>query len=340
MALPEQIQRQVDQADALVQQMTAPAPAQEQPVEPVGEAADTQESEKPVVDAPEQTAVKAAEPQKNDEYAALEQRYRSLQGMWQSAEARLRKSQEQVTDLTEKLEQAIAKLDKLSSPEKKPEQGPLVTDKDAEAFGTDLVDLVRRGAREEATAREQALMDHIRRLEQAFEAQSQKIGSVVESQTMGAQERFYATLDSSLPQWEAIQATPEAQAWLSSQIPGTGYKWNDALIDAASKHDARRALEVFDAFLKAHPAHDPRRQPEVKQEPAQTRKADQLARQVAPSKSGAATSMPTGKKTYTAAEYAATMDRIVQLGKARQYTEADALEQELNAAMAEGRITP
>lgn len=334
MGLPAQIQRQLDAADEIHKQVYEAPPAQ--PAEndeaaPPPEAAGQPGSETPAPAAP------AAEP-KHDEYAQLEQRYRSLQGMWQSATARLTKAEEANTELLKKLEEALKKLEAAPAPAPSAaSKSQLVTDQDAEAFGTDLIDLARRVAKEQFSEREQALMGQIEELKQRLTTQDQRLGTVAQTQVATAQERFYAALDSSLAQWEQIQATPECQEWLKSRVPGTRTTWNDALLAAADEHDAARAMEVFNTFLALHPKLDPRKSKETPPEPSRN---EQLQRQVAPAKSGNASAPPAGKKVYSAAEWGSEMDRVVRMNKARQYDDATALENELNAALAEGRVTP
>lgn len=333
MGLPSQIQRQLEAAEQLQKQVYEP-PAPETTEETGDAAPNESESQAPAVT--QEPVAPAAEP-KNDEYAQLEQRYRSLQGMWQGMNARLAKAEEANAELLKKLDEATSKLSAAAPATAAPKTSQLVTEQDAEAFGTDLIDLARRVAKEQFGEREQQLLGKIDKLEQLLAAQDQRLGSVAETQVATAQERFYAALDTALPTWEQIQATPECQTWLKSRVPGTRATWNDALVASAEEHDSARALEVFSTFLAAHPTLDPRRQ---KPAPEQSRKAEQLQRQVAPSKSGAATATPEGKKVYSAAEWSREMDRVVALGKARQYDEAAAIENELNAALAEGRVTP
>jgi hypothetical protein len=329
MGLPAQIQAQLDAADELHKQMF------QQPAENAEEGDEPPESSE-AQSAPEATQPEPTVAPKESEFAQLEQRYKSLQGMWQSANARLQKAEAQNSELAEKLQEAIERLNATSSANtSEPSTSQLVTDKDAEAFGTDLIDLARRIAKEQFGEREKLLIGKIEDLTQRLTAQDQRLGNVAQTQAQTAQERFYATLDSQLSTWEAIQATPECQQWLQTRVPGTRATWNDALLTAAEEVDAARALEVFEAFLSANPQMDPRKKPA----PEPSKKAE-LQRQVAPSKSAAATATPQGKRVYSAAEFAAEMDRVVRMGKARQYDDSAALENELNAALAEGRVTP
>lgn len=336
MGLPAQIQQQLDAAEALQKQLTQP---------PVAEVADgtpaandsPEPKEDPQSAAPATPPAPPAEP-KTDELAQLEQRYKSLQGMWQSANARLQKAEAQNAELTEKLENAIKRLESVDPAKPAEQTTSLVTDKDAEAFGTDLIDLARRVAKEQFGEERKQLLGTIEDLKQRLVAQDEKLGTVAQTQAESAQDRFYTELDNKLATWEKIQALPECQQWLQSRVPGTRYTWNQALISAAQEFDSARALEVFETFLTLNPKLDPRKAAPAPV-PQQSNKAE-LQRQVAPSKSAAATATPTGKKVYSAADFNAEMNKVIALGKARQYDDATALENELNAALAEGRVTP
>lgn len=332
MGLPAQVQKQLDEADALQARLAVVPQASEDdaPTEPAeDQSQETQPTPSEPV-APDNSASKDG----RDEFGLLEQRYKSLQGMWQSAESRLRQSQAQVAELTQRLEELSTKVEQQSQAPQ-PETSALVTDKDTEAFGSDLIDLARRISREEFGTREKQLLGQISKLEQQLSAASQQVGAVVDSQVQTAQERFYSALDGALPDWEALQATAEGQQWLVTRIPGTQATWNDALQDAARTFNAGRALEVFEAFLTQHPRLDKRKKAQPQQD---TR--PELQRQVAPSRAATAASTPSGKRTYSARDYTTEMDRVVQLNKQRKYDEAAALETELGTALAEGRVTP
>lgn len=337
MGLPAQIQRQVEQAEELQRQITQP-PAVESAPAPAAAAANEPTQSATPAPAPAPTAPAPQETQQAQtpaELAALEQKYRTLQGMWGSTNARLQQATAQIADLTQKLADATAKLEKAAQPATEPQQ-KLVTEKDAEQFGSDLIDMVRRTTREEFAERERGYITKIGELTEKLNAQQQTLGTVAQSQAAANQQGFYATLDGGLPQWEQIQSTPECQQWLSSRVPGTPYTWNQALQDAAQAFDGPRALEVFDTFLKMHPQMDPRaKQPEA------PKVKPELEKQIAPARTGSATAQQgTSKPTITAAEYSARMNEVMRLNKSRLYDRARELEQELNSALAEGRVTP
>jgi len=329
MGIPAQIQRQLEAAEALQASLSAapapaePAPAPAEPVEPTPEPQ------------PEPVAAAAPAPQASSaDELTWEQRYRSLQGMWQSQKGVMAQYEQQVRSLTERLDQATAKISEMAKPDAQAEQ-KLVTDKDAEAFGPELIELARRVAREEFGPERSQFQARIAELERTVAVQNQKLGGVEQSTEKLSAATFYRDLDRALPQWETIQATPECQAWLVSRIPGQrGRTWHDSLQAAASEFNSDDAAEVFEAFLAAHPKLDPRRAPEP------TQPKPNAQRQVAPSKTSASAPAPAESTVYTPAEYEAAMMQMVRLNKERKYDEAAALEAALNAAVAEGRVRP
>ena len=169
------------------------------------------------------------------------------------------------------------------------------------------------------------------------------MGEVVESTAKSASERFFETLDARLPGWDKVQATAECQEWLGKRIPGTALLWDSALKEAASRRDVKTVLEIFDGFFAQHPNLDPRKSapaPAPAADPAPPSPRQELERQVAPSKSSAAAPSANAKRTYTGAEYAAESNRLLRLMQQNKADAAAQLEAELNAALAEGRVTP
>jgi hypothetical protein len=323
MALPKAIQKEADQVAALEASMQQAAPAQ---------APDTPEPAAPP--APADPPVSTAEPAptpvppKADD-GQWEQKYRTLQGMFSRETQTLRDALRQSNERQNQLAAQVEQLTKQPSKEPKTK---LVTEKDAEAFGADLVDMARRVAREEFGEREQGYIDRISSLEQQLKTQ---VGEVRETQAQTSQNQFFSTLSAAIPGWEQLQNTEACQTWLASKVPGTNFLWNDVLVDAAERHDAGRAIEVFQAFAATQPKQAPAPQPT-----ARSNKAE-LSRQVTPAKSNATTpSTPAASRTYTAAEYEAESMKIVRLAKAGRVDEAAAIENELNAALIEGRLRP
>lgn len=336
MALPKQVQAQ---ADALEQFERQVAEARSAP-QPKPENAPENSPKDPEASAPAPAPAPApADPPKptDDDSATWRQRYLSLQGQYNSQVPEL---QRQVHTLTDSVAQLTQQLKAKEAPAPAPEpEADLVTRKDVDAFGEDLVDLARRIAKEEFGKRESKYVKQIEALQgQLAEAKGQ-VGEVVETTAKSANERFFETLDARLPGWDKVQASAECQEWLGTRIPGTSVTWDAALKEAARARDVKAILEVFEVFFEKHPTLNPKAPPTPAPAPAPAKQ--ELQRQVAPSKSAAAApSVSSGKRVYTGAEYQAESNRLMRLMQQGKAAEVAQLEGELNAALAEGRVVP
>ena len=331
MALPKQVQKQADDLAAYEQQVADARTANEPKPD---EQTNTEANIGRVENAP-QSVDNAPKPTGEDDpnNATWRQRYQSLQGQFNSQVPALQQQIKQLTDtvgsLTEKLEKQVAQ------PPKAPEPTELVTKTDVDAFGEDLVDLARRIAKEEFGKRESRYLEQIEALEGKLTEAKGQVGEVQQTQAASAAERFFENLNRRLPTWESIQATPECQTWLGTRIPGVGITWNQALINAANERNVDAVMEVFDSFFERNPALNPKAQAQT-----QTNARQELNRQVAPSKSSATSSTPSQKRIYTVREYEQESMKIMRLMQQGKKDEVRRLEAELDAAAAEGRITP
>lgn len=332
MALPKQVQAQADALAQFEKQVAeARSVAEPKPTEPPNPPKD-QEGSAPAP-APAPAPAEAPKPS-DDDSSTWRQRYLSLQGQYNSQVPEL---QRQVQTLTDSVAQLTQQLKAKEAPAPAPEpEADLVTKKDVDAFGEDLVDLARRIAKDEFGKRESKYIKQIEALQgQLAEAKGQ-VGEVVETTTKSANERFFEALDARLPGWDKVQATAECQEWLGTRIPGTAVTWDMALKEAARTRDVKTVLEVFEVFFEKHPTMSPKPAPAPAPAPAK----QELQRQVAPSKSAAAAPSANVKRTYTGAEYQAESMRLMRFMQQGKAEEAGRLEAELNAALAEGRVTP
>ena len=332
MALPKQVQRQLDEMNAYEQQVADAQAANEPKPDEQQEPQDN--SPQPVENAP-QPVDNTPKPTGDDDPNNLtwRQRYQSLQGQFNSQVPTLQQQVQQLTDtvgsLNAKLEQQVAQ------PPKVEEQSELVTKTDVDAFGEDLVDLARRVAKEEFGKRESKYLKQIDALEGKLTEATGQVGAVQETQAAATTERFFENLTRQLPTWEQIQVTPECQDWLSTRIPGIGATWNQALQNAAAKRDIPAVMEVFDAFFERNPNLNPRVSNQT-----QTNARQELNRQVAPSKTSASNPQATQRRTYTVKEYEQESMKIMRLMQQNKKEEVRRLEAELDAALAEGRVIP
>jgi len=336
MSLPKQVQRQADAMREYDEQLTAAAT----PPEPTDPPETPQPAAPPQEQTPQPPTNPPAPPVDDPNSETWAQRYRSLQGQFSTLVPQL---QQQVRDLTTKFDAATGRIDELTRAAQQPATPPqapteLVTKSDVDAFGPELVDLARRIARDEFGQREVTYKNQIEALQQELQVTKGSVGEVAQTQQRTAQQSFFERLDTAVPGWQAAQQTPECQTWLATRIPGQAATWDQALKAAAGRLDVGAVKELFDAFYERFPQHNPSAPPRV---PAPTPASRELQRQVAPSKSNASPNLtPQNKRTYSAADYQSESLKQLRLEQAGKFDEAKRIENELNTALAEGRVLP
>lgn len=314
--LPRQLQRQLAEAEELQAQISRkPETLQVSPVELEAEPVPEAEPTKP-------EPVKPATPPKDDP-AKWEQRYRSLQGEFNKLVPDL---QQQVAALKADLEetQRQAKAQR-AEPQK------LTTDKDVEEFGADMMDVIERKAREIAQERESALLDRLDAVENELRNAKQQLGDVATTTAATIEDRFWARLESLVPDWKEVNTNQDFLNWLEGEDDLTGIRRQDLLTEHGKKFNADRVAAVFRAYKGQAPVA-----PQTQTDPD-----DSLEGQVSPSRTTAAprpnTQRPQGR-VFTGSEIQRFYDpRSRKLYTPEQY---QALEVEINRAISEGRVVP
>ena len=166
MTLPAQIQKQVDDAKAIIEQHYGDNAGEgADPATPAVEEGSTQEPAAPAAQPQESVRTQgepatSAEDENSPTYA---QRWRSQQGIVNAVNRKLQEAEAR----TANLEQLVASLQRApAAPQAQQSQSRLVTDTDVTEYGSEMVDFARRVTREEMAPIAQALHDLNRRMEQ------------------------------------------------------------------------------------------------------------------------------------------------------------------------------
>lgn len=310
--LPKAVQAQLDAAEALQAQLVNPAPVEGNPeVAPVTEA----KAPQPVETVVQETRVTEPNPDNN-----WEQRFRVIEGKYRAEIPRLH---DQNRELSERLEQALKALEeKAQTPV---EEKKLVTDADVESFGADMVDMVRRAAREEFDALAKKFAAE---LDKRFGAVAAKVEQTEQVVVKSAKDKFWDAVDAKHADFAAVNSDPRWFAFLDTRIPGSRLTRRTLAENAIAELDAEALVEQINLFKESLPKAEP--QQPAKQKPS-------LNSQVAPNTSGASNPSPDPVgKIWTGAEYAAALDhRNMQRMSRADY---DALVAEAETAFAEGRV--
>jgi hypothetical protein len=316
MSLPRAVQQQVEDADALVAQLSGTQPVNPDTGEPI-------EIPQPAPEPQPQEISPEPEPKPAVSEETWEQKYHTLKGKFDAEVPRLyaqvREMNGQISQLTSDL--AVAKVQPVQPvPASTPS---LITEQDKEAFGSDLIDLIERAT--------EAKMAGSRQLEAQLTAEiaelKGKLGNVAERQGVSDKDRYESALTTAVPDWQALNVDQGFLNWLAEVDPVYGMPRQYALTNAYEALDATRTAIIFNQYKKSVTP------------PAQSSNRADLQRQVAPTRSRtspAPTNPNMDKRVYSQQD----IDSFYSEWRRGFIDEAEAvqIEKDIHAATVEGRI--
>ncbi len=326
MTIPKQVQAQLEEVERIdaeilaAQQPPADVPPEVETPPAPEPPKDTPavESDVPPAPAPEAATIPEAPKVGEDTW---ERRFKSLKGKYDAEVPRL------TTELKD-LRRDLAALTEATKAKPPEPTKPLVNEKDVENFGSDLLDVIDRKAREVAATMVGTEMAELKAENQTLREQ---VDGVSERQGSSDRRTYFAELGHQVPDWETINVDEGFIEWLSEVDPLSGRPRQDYLGTAFANHDVPRTAALFNTYkqLTAPPAS-----------PAKVTPPD-LERQVAPGTSKASASSPpnpAAEKVWSMSEID-TFYRAVSKGEYRDNpTEAARIETEIDLAVASGRL--
>lgn len=329
--IPARVAADAREADATLASLVAVAAPTDAPVDVPPALAEPAPAPAPVAPAPAPPSVQpVAADDLRQKVAQLEQALRTTQG--------------RLADQTETNARLQGRIDQLAvappaAPASAPPQAPsLISDKDREDYGDDLIGLIGRVLQQNLGS---TLSDVPSKLA-ALEGRLQRLEGGVQTVRQQTQEQRYLTFQEELtrilPDWEQINEEAALLDWLENRDTLSGKKYGDLLADAHNAMDAARVASIFRMYKTGSPASAPPSagpQPEAPAQPAPHIDPMTLA---APDTSPAApapTAPPAGK-VWTQAE----VDKLYDDKQKKRITPAQfqQLEADYFKAMAEGRV--
>jgi hypothetical protein len=322
MALPRQVEaqlRELEQIEKQIAESQNPAPASPEP-----ESADTSPAEsstpEPVVkqQVPVETKPEPTEPAIAEE--TWQSRYIALKGKYDAEVPRLhadvRELKAQVDSLRKASETKPVETKKPTVAEK------LVTDADVEAFGSDLIEVQRKVAREVA-AEFRGELDAMRAENEKLREQLTSTGTQVSEASF--EQRLYRMV----PDFEVVNADPKWIAWLNEVDPLLRAPRSSVAQQAFNRGDAEGVAHYVALFKQSNKPVEPTAD-----------KTEELERQIQPNRSATSTPPTSQKgKVYTNADIEKMFRKATDLGVKGRVDEAKKLEAEIDAAFMEGRVT-
>jgi hypothetical protein len=334
MAKPAQIRRQAQDAEDLIKALNAPpgAPQAGDPPQPPAPQPPAPQPPAPQPPAPQPPAPQPPAPQPPADDAQWQHKYSVLQGKYDTEMARntelLRQSNERISAL----EQLLATMRQApQAPAPAAPQAPaskLVTAEDETEYGRNMVEFVQRAARD-AWSTERAGM------QRTIDELQAQLGNTNRAVQQTAQQRMHAALDQAMPDWQAMNTSPQFLAWLNLPDVFSGRRRHDLLLDAYEKNDTQRVLNFFVTFKKEDSAIDPTAAPPSALRAPQVDPATLVA-PGAPRGAAPGAEAPGSKPIWSQQEITEFYDRK-RRGKVPA-DEAARVEREIILASAEGRV--
>jgi hypothetical protein len=341
MSLPEQIQKQVDEAKAIIAQrygnQSDVTDVEEKPADPVEQVEEAPVAEAPVAQTRERVEeepqtrenVTKSEDENDPTYA---QRWRSLQGVYNATKRQMDEAQQRIANL----EQLLSQMQTEKVDASIPKPSTHVTEKDVTEYGGDMVEFARRVAREEMSPLAQAVRMLMGKLEQ-LQGVVPVVQNVAQAQAQTAHDRFYEALTQRVADWKVVNDNPKFHDWLLSNDPLSGLQRQTLLVDAHNALDLERVVNIFEMGKQALGIN---RAPTPQQTATKAANVTKLEKQIAPGRASTATTPPQAqeKRQWTRPEIAQFFaDKQRGKFKGRE-AEAQAMERDIFAAQREGRV--
>jgi hypothetical protein len=265
MATPQRIR---DDARAAEQQLAAlatppsdPPPAGTPPVPPEGEAS---LDDRPPSDTPHPNAVPSSAPEPSgaitaEDYAALRHQFETLQGIHNRDVTKMAQTEGRLESLERILAAQAAARAVEPAPTPAAPEPSLLSDAEVKEFGEDLIDVIRRAAREEWQKPFRLLMNDVQRLSAQLATLSQTSQSTSEVVSQSAEQMFNERMDklvvdgTGTPDWQTINTAhlrgdTKFVDWLDQIGQDSDEPRKNVLVRAYQRKDAEKCAGMFNAY--------------------------------------------------------------------------------------------
>jgi hypothetical protein len=339
--LPEQVRKQSEEIQALYLEMGEGEDGKIPGEDPVGTeeetpqaAADTDggEATPPAVEELET----AGQSKKDEGKEDWEQKYKSLQGMYNTEMPKLKTQNQDLQQRLENLESLLAGTgsEESASAPLEVQTGSIVTEEDVKEFG-DAIDVMRRVTQEEV----QPLIETLNKLQLTLNNLNTevvpKVNQVYTSQANTTQQAFWDRVEAAIPNWREVNNHPDFATWLYQHDPMTRMLRQDLLEQAQNSADADRVIHIFRAWM-GETGYD---SGNSENDTAHAGTNAELEAQVSPSRGrGGDVRKEQEKKNWTGADIKAFYKAVADGEYKGRDEERAKIEADLFAAQQEGRV--
>lgn len=333
--LPEQVQKQSKEIQALYVEMGA------EPKE-----GDTSEAAQLKVVKTSEEAGETTPPAENERIDAgksskknegdndFEQKYKTLQGMYNTELPKLRNQNQDLEGRLQSMEILLAGMGDEKAVQLEVPTGSIVTEGDRDEYGETL-DVMRRVSQEEL----QPLMRKLNSIEASLNNLKTdvipKVERVYSSQESAVEQQFWNKISAAVPDWESINTNDDFATWLYGTDPMTGAVRQTLLENAQTTGDANRVIYIFKTWM-GETGYD---NGISETNTAHANNNAELESQVAPGKGRSSSPSGTAEKPSFSREEIATFFNDVARGKFEgRGEERSKIEADIFDAQREGRV--
>jgi len=329
MTVPEQVRKQTEAVQALYKDLNSDSASST--IDEAPESQATIQGVEPSVSADEVAPPVSDEPDNGAQEETFEQKYRTLQGMYNSDVPRLTQENRAMSERVQQLENLVSTVQAAPMPVPAAEATApvsLLTDDEVEEYG-ESIDIMRKVSREIAGEFQQKITDLGAQVAALQGDVIPRVEQLASQQARSSEQLFWSQLMKAAPDWREVNDSPDFQSWLLEIDPLSGVTRQSYLENAQQNMDWQRVAEFFNSWqtLTGTALAQP------------NRAASELEKQVTPGKGRASSTSTTGgKRTYTPKDIADFFTNV-QKGKFQgKEKERNTIERDIFAAQAEGRI--
>lgn len=339
MSVPAQVKKQSEAVQALYRDLEGGEADPENPgaaAQPEGDEPGQEQADGRQEPAVESTP---SEPGEDNRDETWEQKYRTLQGMYNAEVPRLQAQLREASQRMHSMEQLLASMQSAQPNGQGQGQGQqpaapsaqsLLTDQEREEYG-DSIDVMRKVMQEEVHPY-QAEIDRLNGVISELRGHVvPRVEQLSQQHAHSAEQNFWSQLSQLVPNWREVNDNPDFQTWLLEPDPLSGYTRQSFLDDAQAKLDANRVAGFFSSWQKMQGTSS-----------AQSNRPDpqaELERQVTPGRSRNS-GAPQGEQqqTYTPQDIQKFFEDVRKGAYRGKEEERDRIERDIFAAQRDGRI--
>jgi Asp-tRNA(Asn)/Glu-tRNA(Gln) amidotransferase C subunit len=334
MSIPKQVQKQSEEVQELYKQIngtteeTQAAPAEVSNDVTVNNVEEPTTSDSVMEQAPQSEPKEQMESgDQEPKQADWQQKYKSLQGMYNADVPRLTSENRDLNSRVSQLENLLSTVDNAATQQSSAPSEKLITEDDEKEYGESIA-VMRKAAREEVSQEIAQLRQQLGQIQSVVP----QVHQVQAQQNKSNEQTFWNAIASEVPNWNDTNNDPDFQSWLLEIDPLTGINRQTYLEDAQRNLDANRVVSFFRTWEGANGRTNTAQVDRSIQQ-------SQLQKQVAPGRSRNNGVKASGQSpTYTNSDI---KDFFTDIRKGKykgRDDERGRIERDIFAAQQEGRI--